>query len=180
MSRYILIDNNSGCILGDSADLNGKHYVGTPEEYAAALDRSVGEVGRTYTLINHNPRSAERGYQVYRADVGDGEAVPVVHDGQDRDTIDAVGRDCEYVGFIRIRGRRTSMTDWQTPLIDATADSPDGVLGNYVAALIIERIQGLPRTRSRVKSKSKSLAIRRESFRDPDEKRPGIRAGQQV
>ena len=42
MSRYILIDNNSGCILGDSADLNGKHYVGTPEEYAAALDRSVG------------------------------------------------------------------------------------------------------------------------------------------
>ena len=55
MSRYILIDNNSGCILGNSADLNGKHYVGTPEEYAAALDRSVGEVGRTYTLINPIP-----------------------------------------------------------------------------------------------------------------------------
>jgi len=107
MSRYILIDNNSGYIFGDSADLNGKHYVGTPEEYAAALDRNVGEVGRTYTLINHNPRSAERGYHVYRADVGDSEAVPVVHDGQDQDAIDAVRRDCEYVGFIRIRGRRT-------------------------------------------------------------------------
>ena len=107
MSRYILIDNASGYILGDSADLNGKHYVGTPEEYAAALDRSVGEVGRTYTLINHDPRSAERGYHVYRADVGDSEAVPVVHDGQDQDAIDAVRRDCEYVGFIRIRGRRT-------------------------------------------------------------------------
>ena len=104
MSRYILIDNNSGYIFGDSADLNGKHYVGTPEEYAAALDRNVGEVGRTYTLINHNPRSAESGYHVYRADVGDSEAVPVVRDVQNRDTIDAVRRDCRYVGFIRIRG----------------------------------------------------------------------------
>jgi hypothetical protein len=49
--------------------------------------------------------TAPNGHHVYRADVGDSEAV--VHDGQDRDTIDAVRRDCEYVGLIRIRGRRT-------------------------------------------------------------------------
>ena len=102
MARYILIDNNSGYIFADSADLNGKIFVGTPEEFAQAFDESIGEAGRTYELIGHAPHTTETGYHVYRVDVGGSEAVPVVWDGQDKETIKAVQRDCDYEGFIRI------------------------------------------------------------------------------
>lgn len=51
--------------------------------------------------MRHNPRTTETGYDVYRADINGSDAVPVVQDGQDRETIEAVERDCEYVGFIR-------------------------------------------------------------------------------
>ena len=37
------------------------------------------------------------GYYVYRADIDGAEAVPVVMDGQDKDTIEAVLRDCRPV-----------------------------------------------------------------------------------
>ena len=40
------------------------------------------------------------GYHVYRADVRGSEAVPVVQDGQDQDTINAVMELCDYVAFI--------------------------------------------------------------------------------
>lgn len=102
MTRYILIENNSGYIWGDSADLNGKIFDGTPEEFAAALDASIHEYDRTYEMIGHNPRSTEDGYHVYRADVGGSEAVMVANDGQDQEMIDAVERDCQYLGFIRV------------------------------------------------------------------------------
>jgi hypothetical protein len=97
--RYILIENNSGYIRGDSADFNGEPFEGTPVQYAQALDDSLKEHGRTYELmLNHSPRTTESGYHVYRAD----DAVPVVEDGQDAETIAAVKRDCQYVGFITI------------------------------------------------------------------------------
>jgi hypothetical protein len=104
MARYILIDNYSGFIWGDSADLEGQVFTGTPLEFAAALDKSVDpsaaaarsyeEVGRTALFAN------ESGYLVYRADPG--ASVPVVQDGQDQDMIELVERDCQYVTTIRI------------------------------------------------------------------------------
>ncbi len=102
MARYILIDNYSGYIFGDSADLNGHIFSGTPVEFAAALDASIGEHGRTYEDVSrHALASNESGYHVYRADVDGSEAVAVVCDGQDQETIDAVVQDCEYVTTIR-------------------------------------------------------------------------------
>ena len=66
MTRFILIDNNSGFIFGDSADLNGKIFSGTEVEFARALDESIGEYGRDYALT-HNPRNTSTGYHVYAA-----------------------------------------------------------------------------------------------------------------
>jgi hypothetical protein len=102
MARYILIDNISGYIFGDSADLNGKIFVGTPEEFAAALDASIRLARYCYELDAHKtPRATETGYRVYRADINGSDAVGNFHWG--RDTIDAVERDCRYEGFISYR-----------------------------------------------------------------------------
>lgn len=100
MARYILIDNHSGYIFADSADFEGRIFTGTPEEFAADLDASNGEHGRTYEFGIRAPRSDATGYHVYRADHSGSEAVPVVHDGQDQETIEAVERSCQYQGFI--------------------------------------------------------------------------------
>jgi hypothetical protein len=102
MARYIIIDNCSGYIWGDSADLAGHIFVGTPIEYAAALDADIGDPGRIYEECHHHAlASNEGGYHVYRADVSGSDAVPVVWDGQDQETIEAVLRDCEYVTSLR-------------------------------------------------------------------------------
>lgn len=101
MPRYILIDNYSGYIFGDTADLDGWNDTErTPVDAARLLDESIGELGREYTLIGHNPRDTSTGYHVYRADVDGSDAVTVVTDGQDREVIEAVERDCEYVGYV--------------------------------------------------------------------------------
>jgi hypothetical protein len=103
MARYILIDNFTGFIFGDSADLDGSIFSGTPAEFAAALDTSIFQPGRTYEEVPRaSVASDETAYHVYRADVGGSEAVTVVHDGQDQETIAAVERDCDYVTTLRI------------------------------------------------------------------------------
>lgn len=104
MPRYILIDNASGYIWGDSADLNGKIFTGSPEEFAEALDVSNGEHGRSYTFGIRAPRDTSTGYHVYRADVNGSKAIPVVTDGQDQETIEAVTRNCTYQGYIEVSG----------------------------------------------------------------------------
>ena len=104
MDRFILIDNASGYIWGDSADLNGKLFSGTAVEFARALDDSIGAHGRDYALT-HNPRDRSTGYHVYAAT----DAVPTVWDGQDDETIEAVERDCDYAGFVAIL---TTKGDW--------------------------------------------------------------------
>lgn len=103
MARYILIDNCSGYIWGDSADLDGHVFTGTPLEYAAALDARIGGAdGREYEEVSRRAlASNETGYHVYRADINGSEAVPLVEDGQDQEMIEAVIRDCEYVTTIR-------------------------------------------------------------------------------
>lgn len=124
MARYILIDNCSGYVWGDSADLNGKIWNGdfinadgdldhdpSPIGFARALDRSVdpsAAVGRQYEAVSrHALASNETGYHVYRADVGRaGEMVMLVTDGQDQEVIEAIARDCEYVTAIRVTEQR--------------------------------------------------------------------------
>lgn len=105
MPRYILIDNGSGYVFGDTADLPGNDDPSslTPIEAARLLDESIGEPGREYELIGYNPRDTSTGYHVYRADVEGSDAVAVVTDGQDREVIEAVERDCEYVGYVACR-----------------------------------------------------------------------------
>ena len=101
MARYILIDKNSGFIFGDSADFKGGIFSGSALEYAKALDESIGNFGRDYDVKPvADCRGGGAGYIVFRADVNGSDAVPVVHDGQDQETIDAVERDCEAICFI--------------------------------------------------------------------------------
>lgn len=100
MARYILIDSNSGYVFGDTADFaNGRSDL-TPVEAARLLDESIGEQGRLYVERSSDPKSTVTGYHVYRADVRGSEAVPVVHDGQDSDTISEVMELCDYVAFV--------------------------------------------------------------------------------
>jgi hypothetical protein len=102
MARYILIDNPSGYIWGDSADLDGKIFTGTALEFAKALDESIGGEGRSYAEQSHYA-SNEPGYHVYRADIDGSDAVTIVRDGQDQETIDTVTEACRYEGFITYR-----------------------------------------------------------------------------
>lgn len=103
MARYILIDSDSGYIWGDTADFatdRQGEFDGAICIAARLLDESLGEHGRAYIDSWRRPDGAS-GYFVYRADVNGSEAVPVVQDGQDQETIEAVERDCEYVGFVQ-------------------------------------------------------------------------------
>lgn len=101
--RLIAIDNHSGYIFGDSADINGTIWAGEDvTDFLAAMEASFGEYGGTYEAVpRRDLASNESGYHVYRADVCGGEAVRVIDNGQDRDLIAAVIRDCEYVGTFR-------------------------------------------------------------------------------
>jgi hypothetical protein len=108
MARYILIDNGSGFIWGDSADLDGKPFAGTALDFAAALDRQVdpsAAADRAYVAESRADGANVTGYHVYRAD-WDAEPgkppFPVVRDGQSQAEITAVTLDCLYQGFIRV------------------------------------------------------------------------------
>lgn len=103
MARYILIDHYSGYIFADSAEFIGvdPDQEITPTYAAQYLDETLGNPSHEYELLPSNPRDAS-GYDVYRADINGSEAVPAVTDGQDQSVIDAVLRDCEYVGFIKV------------------------------------------------------------------------------
>lgn len=102
MARYILIDNNSGYIFGDTADFNGKIcYAASPADAAREMDRTIQQIpDRRYVEHSHPPRDDRCGYHIYRADVNDSEAIVTITDGQDQEMIDAVEADCEYVCFV--------------------------------------------------------------------------------
>ena len=103
MARYILIDNCSGYIFADSADLGNAIWTGeTPMDFARAFDVSIGETDRDYEECGRRElASNEAGYHVYRADDGGSDAVTVVTDGQHQEMIEAVERDCRYVTTLR-------------------------------------------------------------------------------
>lgn len=99
MARFILIDNHTGYIWGDSADLEGAVWSGDDAlDFAKALDESIGDHGLTYIWAHTS--DDENGYHAYRADIDGSDAVTVVHDGQDRDTIEAVKASCRSLGYI--------------------------------------------------------------------------------
>jgi hypothetical protein len=103
MPRYILIDSNSGFIFGDTADYAAGQQSGLdPISAARLLDESIGQHGRSYEMIRHDPRTTAAYYRVYRADVGGSDAVAVVQNGQDQEMIDAVERGCEFVGCVLV------------------------------------------------------------------------------
>lgn len=109
MARYILIDNSSGYIFGDTSDINGAIYSAeSPADAARELDEKiVGQHGRSYReRTDVVSGTSVTGYHVYRADVRGSEAVPTVWDGQDQETIDAVERDCQYVCFVECADER--------------------------------------------------------------------------
>ena len=83
MPRYILIDNCSGFIWGDSETIEHE----SPEAYAAALDALSGEPGRCYERVA-SLASNETGYHAHEAPAD----FPTIEDGQDQPTIDRVGR----------------------------------------------------------------------------------------
>jgi hypothetical protein len=115
MARYILIDNHSGYIFGDTADLPrvaistsegvpmSQSDMAGPVDAARWLDEAVvREYGRSYEECRrHELASNENGYHVYRADIDGSDAVATVTDGQSADEIEAVERDCQYVTAIR-------------------------------------------------------------------------------
>lgn len=111
MPRYILIDNHTGYIFGDTADLPGEHIMDgaaardhemTPTLAARWVDEAIiGAFGRTYIQHSYAPAGA-RGYHVYRADVDGSDAVPVVWDGQDSETIREVVDNCDFICFMEV------------------------------------------------------------------------------
>lgn len=113
--RIVLIDNNSGYIFADSADLEGRIFTWddvatdfpqSPTEddfalsFAKALDRSIGETGRAYRMAGSDPASTETGYHVYQIDIDGSHVIGDVHDGQDRELIEAVTTCGRYLGFV--------------------------------------------------------------------------------
>jgi hypothetical protein len=99
--RLILIDNCSGYIFGDSADFAGGRAVEVIDA-CRTLDESNGVHGREYDEHGpgYRPAANETAYHVYRGS----DAIPVVHDGQDQETIEAVVRDCDKVAVVLCRG----------------------------------------------------------------------------
>jgi hypothetical protein len=113
--RLILIDNHSGYIFGDTADMPGLRQddVMAPVSLddalvaaARALDASIGVHGRTYSVTGRGPRDTSTGYHVYRSDVGGSDQLPSIFDGQDAETVAAVERTCEYYGYVRCHDDR--------------------------------------------------------------------------
>jgi hypothetical protein len=105
MARYILIDNNSGYIFADTADLNGPARDETAIEAVRRFDVAMGEHSRTYEEHGAHYRlpSNETAYHVYRADVDGAETVPLVYDGQSHAEIAAVEKHCRKVAVVLVR-----------------------------------------------------------------------------
>ena len=110
MPRYIIIDNVSGYIFADTADIEANYWKTHPSELTSKdapllvchwLDCGVGgQYGRSYEYVSKLADN-ESGYLVYRADINGSEAVAVVQDGHDADTIAAVMEHCELVARVR-------------------------------------------------------------------------------
>lgn len=98
MTRYIIIDADTGYIFGDTGDLDGPARQESPLEAVQRLDAHIGGEPAEYedksiSGLDHG----ESGYYVYRADIDGSEAVGITQDGQDQDVIQAVMDNCDLV-----------------------------------------------------------------------------------
>lgn len=94
--HYILIDAHSGYIWADTRDLAGyRNSDHGPADAARLLaEQGLTDAGEwSERGFNHSHDGAEV-FFVYRVDVDGSESVPVVTDGQDQETIDAVLASC--------------------------------------------------------------------------------------
>ena len=99
MPAYIIQDAYTGYIWGDTRDVSGQAVtVDTPADACRVIDHNIGERDRKYAEVSR--LSGDTGYLVYRVDIDGSEAVAVVHDGQDREAIEAVQNACEFVGYV--------------------------------------------------------------------------------
>ncbi|PTR07881.1 MULTISPECIES: hypothetical protein [unclassified Novosphingobium] len=107
MARYILIDNESGFIFADTADLVGfdtsaAHGDDAIIDAARCLNASIGYNPDDFSYEINYRLGGENHYTVYRVDIDGSEAVAIVQDGQDQEVIEAVERDCEFVGSVKV------------------------------------------------------------------------------
>jgi len=96
--RYIIFDNPTGYIWGDSADF-ARFGIRAPVDMLEAcrlLDESLGEHGRTYEQVDRFDFLNDSGYVVYEG----ADRLPIVQDGQNKEEIEAVLRDCQLLGFV--------------------------------------------------------------------------------
>jgi hypothetical protein len=105
MARFIIIDQNSGYIYGDTGDLNGPARDETPSDACRRLDIHIaGSDAAECDYVEHGPNYQpafnEHAYHVFRADIDGSEAIPLVADGQDQATIETVERDCRKVAVV--------------------------------------------------------------------------------
>lgn len=99
MARYLLIDNCSGALFGDTADLDGPARDEPPVDAARRLDEKIGVYGLAYVEVGRRSlASNESGYHVYTSDTA-----PLVENGQDWDAVAAILADplTSYVTTIR-------------------------------------------------------------------------------
>jgi len=95
MPRFILQNIADGNIYADTADLAGwRDSDETPEAAARLTDALQGFEADEYVERAFSAPLTV-GYRVYRADIDGSEAVGVVADGTDRETIEAVQSSCQ-------------------------------------------------------------------------------------
>ena len=111
MPRFILIDNSSGYIFGDTGNLPAHTFAEddhpisqsslTPMQAARWVDEAEVRVhGRRYEEVAQLAAN-ETGYRVFRADIDGSDAVTVVTDGQSQAAIGEVERCCRLVAIVR-------------------------------------------------------------------------------
>ena len=102
MTRYIIIDRNSGYIFGDSADRwwpKDELHPDGPLEAALSLDNAlfIDTDGVSYECTSRDDARAT--YDIY-----DGaDNVTTVWDGQDQATINAVQESCRFITSVSRR-----------------------------------------------------------------------------
>ena len=100
--RYILIDNKSRSLWGDSYDIPGRTWNGySPAEYVRAFDENDGFHGRTYEEVHISSMSSnESGYHVYL--VANASFLDNWDGDLGHESITAVLAGCAYVTSFRI------------------------------------------------------------------------------
>lgn len=104
MKRYILIDNASGYIWGDTADyiacdaFLSSRWTGSVIGAVRMLDEGIGCEPREY--VEHGPTfRASDGYTVYSADDPEDD-IPIIDDGQAQHATDAVTAWCPTIAVV--------------------------------------------------------------------------------